>query len=246
MKTLICTALLFTALLAAEDSLPQVIDFSKLKICGDSQIHDPVGSWERTVTDAIFKAGFGGFNSAPEIGALLNHLRDRYQITSVFETGTYMAATTQYFSLHFDEVHTVDNIEYYFNNANKVFADNPNVHRYMGSSEVVLNRILPSLTDKRMLFYLDAHWYGVWPLLDEIAAIAKTHKDNCIIVVDDFKVPGRPDIYHDAYNNHECSYDYIKQALEKAFSAGYTMHYLIPYTIGHRAKFVAIPKEWKK
>lgn len=42
------------------------------------------------------------------------------------------------------------------------------------------------------LFYLDAHWYDDWPLLGELEAIGRYY-DKAVIVIHDFKVPGRND-----------------------------------------------------
>jgi hypothetical protein len=115
---------------------------------------------------------------------------------------------------------------------------------HLGSSEMVLSELLPTLTDKRILFYLDAHWGKFWPLLDELVEIGKTHRDNCIIVIDDIKVPGRPDILYDAFEGHESSLAYVLDNLNLVFT-DYTYHYIIPKDIRSRAKFVAIPKTWK-
>ena len=58
----------------------------------------------------------------------------------------------------------------------------PNVHCYLGSSDEVLKGLLPRLSNKTALFYLDAHWEDHWPLRNELIEISKTHRDNCIIV----------------------------------------------------------------
>lgn len=42
------------------------------------------------------------------------------------------------------------------------------------------------------LFYLDAHWYDDWPLLGELEAVGR-HYVKAVVVVHDFKVPGRDD-----------------------------------------------------
>jgi len=91
---------------------------------------------------------------------------------------------------------------------------------------------------------LDAHWEQHWPLLDELRQIARTHKDNCIIVIDDFKVSGRSDIPYDFYaidgGHLECSLPYIKKDLDQVFSK-YTIHYVIPKNLEMRAKLLVIP-----
>ena len=115
----------------------------------------------------------------------------------------------------------------------------------MGSSPDLLKDLLPSLQHERILCYLDAHWNEYWPLLDEIKEIGKTHRDNCIIVVDDVLVPGRKDIPFDSYHDHPCSHEYVKSQLQEVFTE-YQYLYVIPRNPEMRAKFVAYPKEWKE
>ncbi len=67
------------------------------------------------------------------------------------------------------------------------------------------------------LFYLDAHWYNYWPLLNEINAISEHFKDNCIIIIDDFLVPGRPELTFDTYKGTPNSLEFIKESLPKCF-----------------------------
>ncbi len=120
-----------------------------------------------------------------------------------------------------------------------------NIHCHFGSSPTFLRDILPSLSDQRVLFYLDAHWYTDWPLLNELKEIAKTHRDHCIIVIDDFKVPGRKDIPYDWHNgNEEYAYEYVKKSIDQVFS-GYSVHYLVPRDVNSRGKFVAIPTNFR-
>ncbi len=185
----------------------------------------------------------GVFNGAPEFGPLFEYLRNKFHIDTVIETGTYHGGTTSFFALVFDRVHTIEVVESEYQIAKKSLNHYPNVECHLGSSEKVLNELLPSLKEKPLLFYLDAHWQDHWPLLEELGEIGKTHKDNCILVVDDFKVPGRTDIPYDSYGKKECSYKYIKNRLNEVFS-NYKFYYLIPRSVAARAKFVGLPKQW--
>ena len=115
-----------------------------------------------------------------------------------------------------------------------------NVECHLGSSQKVLSELLPFMKQERLLFYLDTHWGAHWPLLEELEEISKTHKDNCVIVIDDFKVPDRPDIPYDKYGSHECSLEYIKEKLAKLFSS-YRVEFVIPKSVDSRAKVVLIP-----
>jgi predicted O-methyltransferase YrrM len=185
------------------------------------------------------------FNGAPEIGAFHLLLEKDFQIEAAVETGTYNGLTTQFLSSGFKEVHTIEIVEESFLKSKEFLKNCTNVHCYLGSSEQILHKILPTLKDKRTIFYLDAHWNKYWPLLDELEEIGNTHRDNCIIVIDDFKVPHRKDIPYDQYESHSCSYKYIKKKLDKIYSQ-YDFYYLIPKNLSARAKFVAIPRKWAR
>ena len=76
-----------------------------------------------------------------------------------------------------------------------------------------LFRRLPDLTRKPTVFWLDAHGYGFqWPLLREIEFITSQF-DSAVIMIDDFKIPGRPEFGFDAYDGQECSLNYILPTL---------------------------------
>lgn len=185
------------------------------------------------------------FNHAPELSSFFNYLKTKHHIDTVVETGTYQGSTTVLFGRLFKEIHTIELFEPTYNATCKTLSPFKNVHCHLGSSEKVLREILPSLKGKRTVFYLDAHWDNHWPLLEEIREIAKTHKDNCVIVIDDIKVPGKARFPYDTYGEIECSYEYAKGALAEAFTE-YSIHYLLPKSVHSRAKLVAIPKKWQK
>jgi predicted O-methyltransferase YrrM len=216
--------------LIAEKILPRVFDYSQL----NPSCHEVNSTW---------KTGQLAFNGAPEVGAFLTYLKKTYNITTAVETGTFLGNTTVFLSLLFDDVYTIEVVENtYQSTANqlKVF---PNIQCLLGSSEKVLAELLPNLKEKRALFYLDAHWEKHWPLREELKEIAKTHYDNCVIMIDDFKVPGRKDIPFDKYKGNECSIDYIREELKLVFS-DYEIHYIVPMRTASRAKFVAWPKKF--
>ena len=179
------------------------------------------------------------FAGALEVGSLFYYLRRKFMLDTVVETGTFLGATTRFFSMYFEEVHTIELHQEHYNQAAANLKDCTNVRGYVGASPEVLRQLLPSLKGKRTLFYLDAHWYPPWPLLSEIEEIGKTHKDQAIIAIDDVEVSGRPDVSYD----DGCSYDYFKKALDLAFSS-YSKHWVIPSHPGRRAKFLAIPTGW--
>jgi hypothetical protein len=217
------------------EDFPKVIDYSSFTGSLQTGHYDPV-EW---------KLGYTAFNYAPELMTVFAILRNDYQIETVVETGTYRGSSTRLFSVLFDKVRTIDISQGYYDVSKDWLKDSTNVQCHLGSSEVVLKSLLPTLQNQSVLFYLDAHWNDHWPLLQELEEISKTHHNNCIIVIDDFKVPDRNDIPYDYYGSHECSYEYIKNKLNLVFS-DYNYFYVIPKDVSSRAKFVAIPKVWER
>ncbi|MBX7066653.1 MAG: class I SAM-dependent methyltransferase [Parachlamydiales bacterium] len=217
--------------------------FALTSLFASSEIVD-LADLEYAWTHEYIQSGISPcFNGAPEIGTYVSHLRDLYHLEGAVETGTYQGGTAFYFSEYFDQVDTIEIEENLFLIASIYFFNHPNVRCHLGSSEQVLAEILPEMKDKRLLFYLDAHWGSYCPLLDELKVIGQTHRDNCIVMIDDFKVPDRPEIPFDKYGKYDFDYDYIKDSLDAVFSE-YTYFYLIPKNSNLRAKFVAIPKAW--
>jgi len=230
LKQLLCWIFfLELSMLGAEEILPPVLDYSQVEpSCA--------------AVSSAWRTGQLAFNGAPEIGTFLVYLKKAYHLDSAVETGTFMGNTTVYLSLLFDAVYTVEIVEKTYQETANKLKSFPNVRCLLGSSDHVLSRLLPKLVGKRVLFYLDAHWEDYWPLRDELKEIGKTHYDNCVIMIDDFKVPDRQDILFDKYKEDECSLDYIKNELKQVFS-DYEIHYLIPVNPQCRAKFVAVPKK---
>lgn len=218
--------------------LPEVLDFSQFPMTPTSHSYPPLSPAE------VWKWGAHAFNCASELAPLFSYLQREYQLEAAIETGTLLGSTTLIFSLFFDQVHTIE-LDPAMHRATKDRLKKfPHVQCHLGSSEAILSTLLPKFEGKRLFFYLDAHGNAdYWPLLDELEAISKTHKNNCIIAIDDFQVPGRPDIPYDAYGNNSCSFDYIKEKLDKIFTS-YTVHYIIPKSVLSKAKFLAIPREW--
>jgi len=220
-------------LFGANQQLPQFIDFGSQEFA--TNFYDRQ-YFPEFVTSCPF-------NCASEMSTFFTYIEEEYNIRTVIETGTFKANTTVFFASTFDTVHTVEVNPEFYAESKQTLQQFPNVQCHLGSSPIILRKILPSLANERVLFYLDAHWYTDWPLLDELREIRRTHKNNCIIVIDDFKVPGRNDIPYDTHMGNDYSFEYVQKHLHRIFNE-YTVHYLIPKDVNARAKFVAIPKSW--
>lgn len=93
------------------------------------------------------------------------------------------------------ELHSVDVDAKSVAIARRLFESNPNIHIHEGSSEQWLRRFVDerkaSGDERRVLFFLDAHWGAYWPLRDELQAIVEL--ERFAVVIDDFMVPGKSD-----------------------------------------------------
>jgi hypothetical protein len=73
-----------------------------------------------------------------------------------------------------------------------------------------------ALLERETVFWLDAHCYGFpWPLLDEIAFVTRNFLKG-FIFIDDFKVPGLECFRFFVEQRGECSFEYIRDALNPA------------------------------
>lgn len=113
-----------------------------------------------------------------------------------------------------------------FEQAKKNAGKYGNVFLFNGTSQEFINHLIehePRIFSQSCFFWLDAHGYGFeWPLKNELEFITGKF-DSAYILIDDFKVPGRPDFVYDEYQGQICSYDFVKDALNP--SRTYQLYY---------------------
>lgn len=233
-RLIIITSLIFTSLLfgylvtrslSDDGASPGIVDLGEYAFKDyDSQSH-------------AFNIG------GSDIRLYLAALAQQNNVSTAVETGTWKGYTSVFLSQIFERVFTIELSLQSFLEASHNCHPYPNIHCLLGHSADTLHNLLPSLADQPILFYLDAHWNSDWPLLRELEEISFSHRDNCIIVIDDFKVPSMPEIKYDAYDGKECSFNYIKKKLAQVFT-DCVCFYLIPKQRTAKAKFVAYPKSW--
>jgi hypothetical protein len=159
------------------------------------------------------------FNKDAHILQTVDYLIKTFGINCIVETGTSCADTTSVLGKMYPdiEVHTIEIIEETYIKSKEKLAEYKNITCYLGSSEKILDEILPKLKDKKVMFYLDAHWYDYWPIKDELICISKVFKDNALVVIDDFAVPLR-NFQCDEYKGNALSIDYIKDEMYTAYT----------------------------
>lgn len=129
----------------------------------------------------------------------LNEIRNGYPLQETFdtflETGTHKGCTIKDMEPHFKLLHTIEITEYFYNMATKDYKGNK-INFHLGDSTQVLYKILPTLKDKPTIFFLDAHWScdktgkgeKDVPLLEELEIINKEYNENCIVIIDDYRL----------------------------------------------------------
>ena len=144
------------------------------------------------------------------------------------ETGTNVGSTLAYVGRTYPAVKCLscEPDTGAFNHAVKNTSELPNVSIYNEPSQdfiLRLKRQYDHLFEKNTLFWLDSHGDGFnWPLKEEISFITTNFKSPYILI-DDFKVPGLDIFGYDKYEDQECSFDYIKNALNPKLS--YYLYY---------------------
>lgn len=165
-----------------------------------------------------------------------SYLREKVQsiikekkIYWVIETGTYRGATTKHLAEGVAKVDTIEIMEDNFQIAASHLSGTANIELHKGNSPEELDKLFTAFNKKgrrpNLLCFLDAHWGEYNPLLDELKTIAK-HKWKPVIIIHDFKVPGRDDLGFDTYKDIVYEWDWIKNDIDKIYGAeGYTVEY---------------------
>ena len=118
------------------------------------------------------------------------------------ETGTHKGCTVISMDPHFDELHTIEITEHFYNFAQRRYTGNK-INFHLGDSTKVLPDLLEQCRGKPAIFFLDAHWScdktgkgeKDVPLLEEVVLINKHYNEPCIIVVDDYRLFNGGDPY---------------------------------------------------
>ena len=129
----------------------------------------------------------------------MHKIQDLNLIEDMIETGTYDARSSIFFSMLFNNVHTIELFEdinpysgiSFKNLYNWIKETHKNINFYFGDSAKILNEILLQHTTTRFLILLDAHTSNYSPILNELIAIKNNSKRNDhVIIIDDYNLFG--------------------------------------------------------
>ncbi len=117
------------------------------------------------------------------------------------ETGTFRGTATEFFAAVFGgPVQTVEINPRYFAYSRLRLTGYPDVTVELGDSRAFLERLAHSTgaTTEATFIYLDAHWQENLPLAEELHIIASA-RPRCVVMIDDFQVPGDDGYGYDDY-----------------------------------------------
>ena len=165
--------------------------------------------------------GFGGRTSVYQE---VSFLAKKHHIKTAIETGTHKGDTTLALAEIFDEVHTIESNRDYYTDCLEKLSGSSTIQCHFGNSPDWLNSFLPGCR-RPTFFYLDAHWYEYWPILDELRAIAMCGPLNAVIAIDDFQVTDRPDLGFDTYNDQPLNWSFVKDDVAKIYAPTNCFHH---------------------
>jgi predicted O-methyltransferase YrrM len=139
------------------------------------------------------RASWGGpMNGQPHRQEIVRDLMRLLRFEQVVETGTFRGATTEFlWHVSGAPVLTVESEPRYYTYARTRLSANSGITTHLGDSRSFLSALAgeQAQPQKRVFFYLDAHWSQDLPLWDELSTIASAWEE-AVVMVDDFQVPG--------------------------------------------------------
>jgi hypothetical protein len=124
------------------------------------------------------------------IAQFVTHLKSRFNLSTLIETGTYEGDSTIYAAEIFDRVVTIDIRSDYQEETEARCSGHQNIEFKKGDTREVLGEIVASL-DRPALFWLDAHaaagLFGEqddWPVLDELEIINRSPMMHYVLIDD--------------------------------------------------------------
>lgn len=172
----------------------------------------------------------------------LFELTRKYKINNAIETGTYQGKGALWLLKFVNNVTTIEyDIEYFIQSQVRFrlngfipqtygYVDNGlfisyvkpetklRLLSYLGSSPNILDFIFKnspkSVRRCKYIVYLDAHWGDQWPILDEIRTLKKYNLKKALIMIHDFKVPGKKWGY-DSFKGKPLDLKHVKKDLMK-------------------------------
>lgn len=127
---------------------------------------------------------------------LIECLSEVMKLDTFIETGTFRGDTVAAMMQYFKHIISIELSPVLYDRACRRFSDQHEIKLYCGESSDLLSQICSSVSDKSVLYWLDAHWCNEsdtagrdyqCPLLDEIRAIGSLN-DQSLLLIDDARL----------------------------------------------------------
>ncbi len=174
------------------------------------------------------------FNNDHLIWIEFKNLISKFNVEVIIETGTYKAQSTIDFASLGIPVHTTESrTPFYIESvANIVEAGCSGIIlSHLGDSPKILEEIVPPIANdkKRIIFFLDAHWYNDNCLERELNMLKTINFQGVlpVILIHDILVPLHEKEYgYDLYNNRPVSMVWIESIIKQIYgNENYEYHY---------------------
>lgn len=178
---------------------------------------------EHDYPEQVFPYQYLPFNGDVFAQKAILNLKQKFNLTSAIETGSFLFSTSIWLSKHFDLVFTSEqNYKYYKYGTKRIKKKGiKNICAHLGNSVDLIRKT--SFSDNTF-FFLDAHSKNVTPLLQELELIAN-QKIKPVIAIHDFFNPHKPEYGYDTYNEQPYTLEWIRPHLEKIYDKCFTVTY---------------------
>ncbi len=165
----------------------------------------------------VASAEFIGFNSSFIRSCIVFEILRSFRVGSFIETGTFRGETSFLVAAQTDLLICtceLDPRRYSF--AKKVFDGfDDRVQLVLDNSPRFLQSVLADQNIEQPFIYLDAHWFEVLPLREELESIRLSDREDFIIMIDDFRVPRDDGFGFDKYGEISLEWSYIADVVMK-------------------------------
>jgi len=121
----------------------------------------------------------------PQMIIDVNRINEKFNYTTIIETGTHTGQSTIYLADRFEKVYTCELYDEYFSQYDSLFANYSNIKVLKGSSIECLPKFFDEIGNDKFILYLDAHWIEDCPIYEELEIVAK-YGYKPIILIHDF------------------------------------------------------------
>ncbi|MEU0030837.1 hypothetical protein [Streptomyces sp. NPDC006335] len=151
--------------------------------------------------------GGGPFGFDITTALQVDYLIRSYGCDGIVETGSFLGDTASYMAARYPHLplRTCDVSGNYASFARARLAPHTNAAVLTGNSADLLPDMIAGM--RRPFVYLDAHWYDVWPLQQELSVL-----EHAVVAIDDFDI-GHPRFSFDAYDGVRCGPELVAEAL---------------------------------